>query len=179
MTQPLSSTTLEAAPSERKSLASIVGRVTYAIDKVLSPGDVASLRRMDPHDPSAAAFWRVMIDYVEPDGAVTGAGATTGAAEQSWAAIIRAAAILSGLHRRDIRLGTALAEAGLSELRFTRLLRARGDGLPRQIADVARYLATKAHPLDVTDIAHLVLSAERDDSETVRRRIARCYFATV
>ena len=49
--------------------------------------------------------------------------------ETRWAAIIVGLAHLGALHQSERRLGVALADAGFSELRFARLLRADADRL--------------------------------------------------
>ena len=107
-------------------LRSVLNQIAYAIGNVLSAGDVASLRRLQPKDPSAPAFWRVAALYLTPAGMLPRGGEPLDAAERRWASILNAMARLTGLHRPGRRLGHALAASGFSELRFVRLLRARG-----------------------------------------------------
>lgn len=170
-----------ASPSSsttHATLGAIVGRIAGAIERgELSPGDVASLRRLEPHDPSASAFWRVCALFLEPAAALPANDPLRADAEKRWAGILNALAILQGCHRPGTPLGSALAEAGYSELRFSRLLRARDDVLLDEIRSGARFLASKAQPADLTDLARLVLSDGRADEETVRRRIARSYYS--
>lgn len=159
-------------------LRATVSRLARALEKQLSPGDVAALRRLDPDDPAAPAFFKVAVQLLEdvmPDVESAGEPARM-EAERRWAAILCAMALTSGLHRFDRPLGSALAESGFAELRLTRLLRARGDQVFPALRAAAQYLASKAEPFDPTDLARLVLSEGRRDEEKVRRAIARSYF---
>jgi CRISPR type I-E-associated protein CasB/Cse2 len=90
--------------------------------------------------------------------------------------VVGALAVTSGLQAPRRSLGAALAEAGLSELRLTRLLRAHAGALPAEVRAVASYLASKAVPFDATDLARLVLSDGGPSEERVRRGIARSYY---
>jgi CRISPR system Cascade subunit CasB len=86
---------------------------------------------------------------------------------------------LTGLHAAGRSLGTALADAGFSELRFVRLLRATDDTLLRLAIEAARFLAAKAQPSNQVDLALLVLSDGWTDAsarERVRRQLARGYY---
>lgn len=176
MTEPVfgSAGTSIHAPSP---LASLIGRFAHAIDRELPKGDVAALRRLDPHDPSSPTFWKIVGEYLEPAGQLLSQGAAADARERKWAAIVSAMALISGLHQRNVALGTALAQSGYSELRFTRLLHAHGDPLLQLTTGAARYLAAKGQSVDLTDIAHLVLSDGAAHAESIRRGIARRYFA--
>lgn len=158
------------APDAPVSLEALVSRIAHAIADVLSPGDVAALRRLDPSDPALPIFWKVVASYL-PAGSIPDFDA-----ERRWAAILSAMAHLSGLHQPHSSLGRALARAQVSEVRFTRLLRAHGDTLMRATAEAARYLAAKAESADMTGLALLMLSDGRRDEEEVRRRIARAYY---
>jgi CRISPR system Cascade subunit CasB len=155
-------------------LRSAVGRLARMIEKELSPGDVASLRRLDPGDPSVPAFWKVLAASL--DDMLPSASEAREAVERRWAAILCAMSNARGLHRPRIPLGAALAEAGFSELRFTRLLRARGDQMFPSVRGAAQYLASKAIPFDAHDLARLVLSEDGPSEEKVRRDIARAYY---
>lgn len=157
------------------TLRSLVGRLAAAMAGPMSPGDVAALRRLDPHDPSNSAFWRIAGEVLRPTGFLPdGPGAD--AAERRWAVILQAMATLSGLHRPGRKLGAALVEAGFSELRFSRLLRADGDALADEVRTAAAFLAAKAEPVDLADLAELVLTTKPDRVEALRRRLARGYY---
>ena len=142
----------------------------------LSAGDMAELRRLDPADPSSAAFWKIAGSVLEPDGWLRGDGETRNEEERRWAVILRAIATLAPLHTPGRRLGAALAEGELSEVRFVRLLRARGEILRRETRTVASLLASKAVRVDLAGLAGLVLSEGGDREEDARRRIARDYY---
>jgi CRISPR type I-E-associated protein CasB/Cse2 len=93
-----------------------------------------------------------------------------------FAVILAAMAHLSGLHRPGRRLGTALAEHGVNELRVIRLLRARGERLLDTAQVLARHLAALEAAFDQTELARLVLSDGRDWANEVRHTVARDYY---
>lgn len=160
---------------EAPSLRAVVGRIVHVLEKQLSPGDVAALRRLDPDDPTAPAFFKAaaaVLDDVLPTREDTRADA-----ERRWAVILCAMALTNGIHRFGRPLGAALAAAGFPELRLTRLLRARGDQVSPTVRAAAQFLASKAEPFDPVDLARVVLSEGRTDEEKVRRAVARSYFA--
>ncbi len=170
----------EAVKVERTSRGSggrwtLVARLAAAVDEQLSPGDLADLRRLRPEDPSSPAFWKLCVAHLStvlpPD------GEHREEAERRWAAVLGVLAHLRGLHRPDRPLGRALAEAGLSELRLLRLLRARGQALYDVVRGVVHYLAQKAEPADLGQLADLVLDQDGDRAESIRRRIARDFYA--
>src|SRR5512133_2452527 len=98
-----------------------VGALARFVERGASPGDVAELRRLVPGDPAAPAFWRLAGTLLADE--LRGSGTALDAREQAWASIVNALAVTSGLHAPARSLGSALATAGYSELRFTRLLR--------------------------------------------------------
>ncbi len=158
---------------KQPDLRSLVNRLAHALARELPPGDLAALRRSSPEAPSAA-FWKVaasLLGEALPEG-----GAARDEAERSWAAILAGMALTEGLHRPGRRAGAALAEAGYSELRFERLLRARGSQLLAALRGAAQYLASKAVPLDWSDLAGLVLSEGGPSEEQTRRGLARSYY---
>jgi CRISPR system Cascade subunit CasB len=106
------------------------------------------------------------------------AGASQDESERRWAALLSARAFLQGFSR-GATLGKALAEAELSELRLTRLLRAKDDGLLIDVRRVAQFLSVKAQETNWLDLVYLVLSQGRADEERVRRKIARDYFKAI
>jgi CRISPR system Cascade subunit CasB len=167
---------VEVVAAERSSadLRSLVGRLARMIEKELSPGEVASLRRLEPADPSVPAFWKVVATAL--DDVLPSAAEAREEAERRWAAILGAMASARGLHRSRQALGAALAQAGFSELRFTRLLRARGDQTFPSVRAAAQYLASKAIGFDAHDLARLVLSEDGPSEEKVRRDVARSYY---
>lgn len=95
-----------------------------------------------------------------------------------WGAIVQAIALTAG-NDFTIPAGRAMAAAGLSEARFSKLMAARGDTLRDQIGLIARYLAAKQTPIDWTDLGNLLLADCHGDEETVaklRFRLAQGYY---
>jgi len=45
------------------------------------------------------------------------------------------------------------------------------------VRTVARFLASRAEPVDWTDLARLILTREAQTSEAVRRQVARDYYS--
>lgn len=173
----MSSNPESAVQTEVPTLRAIVGRIVQALEKQLAPGDIAALRRLEPSDPAAPAFFKVaasVLDGILPDGEDARLDA-----ERRWAAVLCSMSVTNGLHLFGRPLGSALADAGFTELRLTRLLRARGDQVFTALRAAAQFLASKAQPFDPADLARLVLSEGRPDEEKVRRAIARSYFATI
>lgn len=164
-----------AVPHEERTLGSIVGAIAASIDRVLPPGDVAALRRLRPGEVGCAAFWKLLATHLGRE--LPAEGPARDEAERRWAVIVQALARMRGLHDPRVRLGRALASAGLAEGRVLRLLRARHDNLADAVRVTAEFLANASIPTDHTEIALLILSDGRGDEETVRRRIARDYYA--
>lgn len=163
-----------AAPSD--SLSALVNRMAGLMrhgQGVLTAGDTAALRRMDPRKP-AAAFYKLSALALE-DQESTWAGER----EARWAAIVVGLAHMGDLHHSGSRLGDALAMAAFSELRFARLLRADRDRLIDELPMLARFLVAKGMPADWTQAALLLQSVNRSDEESVRRILAKQYFRTL
>jgi hypothetical protein len=74
-----------------------------------------------------------------------------------------------------ISLGTAMAEAEVSEARLLRLLRTGREQLPEEVRRLARLMASKgdAGRFDWYDVFLLAFHA---DADWLRRRIAKNYF---
>lgn len=163
-------------PQPHENLATLIGRLAALIDRQLSPGDVAALRRSRPDSIDGPAFWRIaaveLADSLEHDEPRRDEG------ERRWAVILQALAELRGLHNPRRSLGDALADAEVNEHRVLRLLRASAESLFDAVRIIAHHLATKGVAFNCADLAWLVLSDGRSDEEAVRRRIARNYYAT-
>lgn len=164
-----------AAVGYGRAIARSVHGVARALEEgAIAPGEAADLRRLKPANPAAPAFWRILAHYVAPQFE----RALTEEEERRWAVILNALAYLVRLDAPGQRLGTALREAGLSELRLVRLLRAEGERLEDAVRQTARFLASKGRSANLAELARLVLSDGRKDPERVRRDIARDYFMT-
>jgi CRISPR system Cascade subunit CasB len=161
----------------KTTLSDVVGRMDWAMTSgELSTGDVAELRRISPTEPYTPALWKIIFTIV-PDHWTK--GSEREAKETAWAIIAMGLAKNAGLHARGRALGAALVEAGFSELRFVRLLRAKGGALHEEFRRMADFLASKHVNADWTDAARLVLKQEGDAAESVRRAIARDYYRAV
>ena len=99
--------------------------------------------------------------------------------ERLWAALLQGMAMTAGLHIPNARLGRALVQAGWSELRFVRLMQARGDVLVKEVRRLASFLSSKSQTVDWSDIAQLLFNQEGEWAERHRRRIARDYYKTL
>jgi CRISPR system Cascade subunit CasB len=164
---------ISAPQVDRPTLASTVGSIATAIEKVLSPGDVAALRKLAPDDPSCAAYWRLMS--MNP-GLVPQSGEGREDIERRWASILQAMATMAGLHNPRVPLGRAMAEADVAEQRLLRLLRASGSSLADAVRITAHHLTQKAMPSNHLDLAQLVLSDGGPSEDSVRRSIARSFY---
>ena len=144
-------------------------------------GGFAGLRRMDPDEPDAAAFWRLMaLEELLGNPAV----------ERKWGLILHGMALMtrtagddiSGRSAHDGRksVGQALFENGYSESRFNRLLTARDDMLRVLLARLFRMLASDNTAFDWREMAAFILNDgyDEDRAETGRRRLARDYYRT-
>lgn len=167
---------MSESSSPSPQISEVVARLARAIQHALDPGEVAALRRLDPESPSSA-FWKVAATHLESTGQLRD-GPGRQAHEVRWAVILRGLALMEGLHSPAIRLGRALAEAGYSEVRLNRLLRARDGALHDEATSAVRYLAAKAQEADLTEFALLLVSQEEEPSDAIRRRIARDYFSS-
>lgn len=167
--------TYTALPDAPRTSGSLVNTLAGLLrgSPVLSQGDLAALRRMDPRDPPAAFF---KIEALALDPVLPSHAARLKDAETRWAVIVLGLAHLGDLHQPDARLGHALVEAGFSELRFTRLLQADVGQLVDELPLLARYLSAKHVSADWGAAAGLILSAGRPGEEDKRRHLARDYY---
>lgn len=167
---------LEPPRPASRPLDSLLARLVTLIERELSTGDLAELRRLSPEQPGCPAFWRIVAMILEPGGHLPERGPSRDEAERHWAVILSGMAQTAGLHRADRPCGWALARAGFSELRFVRLLRARGQGLERELRAAVSYLVSKAEPVDWGQLAGLILHQEGERGERLRRAVARDYY---
>jgi CRISPR system Cascade subunit CasB len=149
-------------------IASYLSREEFAGG--VSTGDLAELRRIKPDEPYTPALWRILLNYVPNDDQLSAER------ERRWAILLMAMATCAGLHDPSTDFGAALADAGWSELRFVRLLEARGDNLDKQLRRVAQYLASKDQQANWADAAWLLFVQQGDHASTTRQRIARSYY---
>lgn len=166
-----------ANPVEAKSLGQVVLGLHRAIE-TMSSGERAQLKRMRAGEFEPAAFWRLVCGPLAPQFD----GRSTPQREQSEAcwAVVASAMARSGMpFNGKCTLGRAMAESGISELRFLRLLRADASQLPAQAQAVAQLLASKGQSTHWIDFARLIISVERTDRDATRRKIARDFFSSI
>lgn len=151
-------------------------------------GDLAELRRMDPDDPDAAVFWRLLAQYE-----LLNSGE---AVERKWALILHGIALMTPAnsggdnpqtaHDGYMPVGRALflggeaqrAQGFYSESRLNRLLTARGTMLRVLQARMFRMLAASGVSFNWREMAQFILNEvyNEDAAEQGRRRIARDYY---
>ena len=186
MTEPTTESC--SLPPPAASLDQVVGTLAWdmAADG-FARGDLAELRRMDPDDPDASAFWRLMARHD-----LLGSPAV----ERKWALILHGIALMTrttgtepasrSAHDGTTPVGRALFFGGnpertnafYSESRLNRLLTARGPVMHTLLARTFRMLGTVDQSFDWREMARMILSDERSASrvEGVRRSIANAYY---
>jgi hypothetical protein len=164
-----------ADPAEPASLASLIGRIVAELKNNSSTGDIAELRRLDPDHPGAPPFWRIVVIML--DSSLPSHGNSRTEAIRRWSVILRTLAQMAGLHDSRQPLGTGAAEAGVSETRMLKLLRASGGILFDSIRMIAHQLASKGVAVNLADFARLVLSDGRADESEARDRVAYDFYA--
>ena len=151
-------------------------------------GDLAGLRRMDPDQPDAAAFWRLMASQELLGNQET---------ERKWGLILHGIALMTpttsgdsdnrSAHNGRMPVGRALflggesrrGESGFySETRFNRLLTARESMLRVLLARMFRMLAAADVSFSWYEMAMFIRHADYDEerAEESRRRMARDYY---
>ena len=166
--------TVQATPSlqSRSQLLGAVGRRVR--DAHMSTGARASLRRGTRHDVARqAAFFAVLTDIPEDR--------LSAQSLARWAVVVQCMAITGVPESTSMRDGSALAQAGLAESRFARLLASHGDGLFDQLLLVARYVHSKDVSVGWKELGELALTDEHleERAEEIRLSLARSYYRTL
>lgn len=172
-------TSHDAASVPSTSISSVVGRLIFLIEKELSSGDRAALRKMTAEDEGAPAFWKMAVSVLIPGGFMSDSVGLRELQEKDWITILSALATMEGLHAPQQRLGRVLAEAEFSELRLTRLLRAEGISLHDQVRLMTTFLRSKGSTVDMADVARLVLTNSSDRRVQFRRQVASDYYSNI
>ena len=151
-------------------------------------GDLAELRRMDPDEPDAAAFWRLMAQYDLLNSSED--------VERKWGLIIHGIALMTPTNRGEgnpntahngsMPVGRALYLGGesqrsaafYSEARLNRLLTSGGPMLRTLLGRKFRMLAANGVAFNWREMAQFILNEgyDEDAAEQNRRRIAREYY---
>lgn len=177
------STDINTKPNELKSesgyrieYGKIAGKVATMMQQegALSTGEMADLRRISPDQPFTPALWRLllMLDLDDSPNWIR-----QEQWERRWATLFMGMAHCAGLHEYNISLGTALAEAGWSELRFVQLMRAKDKTLETHLRLVAQFLASKNQEANWSDVARLLFFQTGEAGERVRLSISRDYYS--
>ena len=161
-----------------KRLNRAVGTVAKRMQSgALSTGDMAELRRISPSAPYTPTLWRVLHELGEQDAPRWMSQMQW---ERRWAALFMGMAFGSGLHDYNVPLGRALAEAGWSEVRFTRLMEEKkGRGLATRVRRLAQYLASKKQRANWADVARMLFYQSGEAAENIRLGVARSYYRAV
>ena len=156
---------------------------------IVSRGDMAGLRRMDPDQPgTTAAYWRLMADKDLLGNPIV---------ERKWALILHGIALMTPragdeggsrtAHDGFMPVGRALFFGGdasrrergyYSELRLNRLLTARGPMLRTLLARMFRMMSAADQVFNWREMARFILSEDYNEEqfEMARRRIASEYY---
>lgn len=169
--------TVEAGAKE----APRFGAQLQALLDDLNPGALAQLRRGTPQQVAQTpSFWGIYLKFNQDDEQRSSAAAQAAQLryEQGWALLLQAAA-LGIRHEAGQGLGKAMALAGWSELRFTRLMRADLDQLLSLVPQLARYLKSKEVGANLEELRALILIQDPKKAEELRQRFARDYYKTL
>jgi CRISPR type I-E-associated protein CasB/Cse2 len=160
---PESSTT--ARPPRESDLVELLANGVRGLEAAERRGDLAELRRMDPEQPDAPTFFRMLVRH-RPD---AGPDFTRRCARLVKLLALRPDSLVKG------SLGEAMAAHGISEARVQKLLSARGDALAAQVALIARRLAGE-RALPYRELGRMLLREDDEAAERIRLEIARDYF---
>ncbi|TVR13371.1 MAG: hypothetical protein EA401_06915 [Planctomycetota bacterium] len=141
----------------------------------LGRGDQATLRRSDPSKPGCKPLYVFLaeLERLNKKGTLTFLPSTKIDNEIHWHTLL---ACLCRVSHGDASLGQALADANYHEQRLERLLQADADSLPRELDRAARFLEVKGQNVNTYHIFDLLF---KQDKDTVRRQIARTYYAHI
>mgnify|MGYP001809779463 CR=1 FL=1 len=160
---------------DRRAAIAAIARAIRRSD--FGTGPLASLRRNEPGTVlGQPAFHRLIADI--PDDHLIGRQSRI-----RWATVIHAMAIGARLDEKlpDMKAGEALATAGVSEARFSKLLASRDETFRHQVVLVARHVHGKNIGFDWRDFGELVLVVDWNEAraEMLRFNIARDYYRAV
>ncbi|MBB4199538.1 hypothetical protein CCR94_01235 [Rhodoblastus sphagnicola] len=154
-----------ASPEEERGIGFALVNEVRGLLNAERRGDLAELRRLDPDQPQAPAFFRILA-RVAPEAGVE--------SMRRYAHYLRILALNPDALSND-RLGAVMAAAGLSESRVQRMLTARGESLHDQLRLIARRLANAGN-VPWSGFRDLLLTTDEDKVERKRMMIARDYW---
>lgn len=165
-------------PPPELTIAAIVSKLVRDIgDRDFPRGSLAELRRMNPDEPDAPAFWQLAAKR-ELSGVLD--------EERKWALVIHGIALMT-FNTRNAHDGTpvgrALFEGGdrnrenafYSDFRLNRLLKARGSTLRTLLTELFHMMGSAGQPFNWIEMASFILN-EGDAAEKSRYEIARTYY---
>ena len=135
----------------------------------LEPGALAELRR-DSAPEGSTAFWRLWHSMTLPY------------PNSPWESLARIIAVLTptgrsegkpSAYNADRSFGQALYDAGVSDLRFSRLMATKPDERRRALLRLARVLAQNEARFNLHHLACLILF---DQVDSQKRQVAKDYF---
>ena len=151
----------------------------------LAPGPAAALRLGPNRRAGAAAFWKLLTEYLSADAPINEEHRANW--EERWAAWFQAAAILTprgrnpnkqSAHNDKVPMGRALHDAGVSEERLARLLATPTVHRTTAVTSICRRIAAGRSDTGRNTGFNLVTMGEfiLVGSEKTDRRIARDYY---
>lgn len=160
-----------------ESLHELLQRVSSRITRQASPGELSQMKRQAPDEPPCPAFYRLAMPEVENYRYYPSDEHSAIAFETGLMSVLAGMAEDLSVFNRSKPLGSALAEAGFSELRLYRLLKAGRESLNADVRRMVKFLSSKGVSANLAEALELILC--QDDTERsrfVRRRISRDYF---
>jgi len=167
MTTPHTQTST-ALRSRAQLLGAMSGRIH---DPRMSTGALASLRRGSRHDVARQAAFHAAVADIPSESLALGVLVR-------WAAVAQCMAVTGVPATSALRDGSGMAQAGLSESRFARLLASHGDGFFDQLLLVARFLHAKDTAISWQELGELALTDDlhEERADVVRLALARDYY---
>lgn len=162
-----------APKGDERTRAQLVDRLARRISNELDLGYVAELRRYDPRVeriPSSSAFWWLFVGDVAPDGRLSEVET------ERWAKVLSLMALGAGLHEPSEPFGRAVANAGVAEPRFERLLRASEHALWPYLRRVVGFLVAANQAFDQIQLARLLLVWTASERDRLKLRLAQDYY---
>jgi len=158
-----------------------LGKRFNVLVKAEARSELAALKRLDPDHPDKSAFFRLLTDCV-PRHFLGSGSVPIGAPGSEMDMVGRFAAIVAIMAMRPdgLRpwgLGRAMADAGVSDLRLSMFLTARGSLFRDLARRLARRLARDADALPYLDLGRLLLMEGlpeyAEETDAVRIALAR------
>lgn len=181
--QSTASSQERAGPTLPERLTSVVSLLVREMTTgLIGPGEQAALRRNWNLGAARAAaelaFWKIVVRVLEPQELYRDRLMELPLAEleRRWRVILAAIATLYLQHSSPAQLGAALAQAGLSEHRILRVLKAEGAGLEAGVRALVHQLASSGTRVNLAELAEIVFFDGSRHDDQIRRRVALSYY---